>query len=168
MQVIYNGTCNCSILSWFSIQRFISVSKNLRCGKLFCYFDLICIPLGSFKCPRHVNAPIRVIFRLVSFRARKKTSLLRIGSPVTSFAEATLWYFGWIVNSSASFHFSPVAFSSCIHFPRFFVLATVSLFSHWQFIGFVNFTCMRFFFSATSDIVYVPTVTASSTLHVKY
>ena len=84
--------------------------------------------LGSFKCPRHVNAPIRVIFRLVSFRARKKTSLLRIGSPVTSFAEATLWYFGWIVNSSASFHFSPVAFSSCIHFPRFFVLATVSLF----------------------------------------
>ena len=98
----------------------------------------------------------------------EKTSPLRIGSPVTSFAEVTLWYFGWIVNSSVSFHFSPVAFSSCIHFPRFFVLATVSLFSHWQFIGFVNSTCMRFLFSATSDIVYVPTVTASSTLHVKY
>ena len=144
-----------------------SVSKNLRCGKLFCYFDLICIPLGSFKCPRHVNAPIRVIFRLVSFRARKKTSLLRIGSPVTSFAEATLWYFGWIVNSSASFHFSPVAFSSCIHFPRFFVLATVSLFLIGNsLVLLILLACV--FFSVTSDIVYVPTVTASSTLHVKY
>ena len=103
------------------------------------------------------------------FLKLEHNSLLRIGSFVMCSAEVTFWYYCLLVNSSVLFQLSPAAFIffhrsrliSCIADCDLFVLTRNSL------VWFLLLSC-TFLLSASSDIVYVPTVTASSFPHAKH
>ena len=97
------------------------------------------------------------------------TSLLRIGSFVMCSAEVTFWYYCLLVNSSVLFHLSPAA---CIFFHRSRLISCIAdcdlfVLTRNSLVWFLLLSC-TFLLSASSDIVYVPTVTASSFPHANH